>query len=107
MFEKRRYIRLPVNMPVILRHGGRIIPATMLNISCGGMYLCVENSTVSSDQPVEIIFDLDENERDISMRGQITHVEDADDGKGVGIQFTNIFSLNHKTIQQFVNRHLN
>ncbi len=107
MLEKRRYGRLSVQLPVILRHGGRFIPATMLNISCGGMYLSVEQSSLSKDPSVEVIFDLNEKERDISMRGQITRIDDADDHTGMGIQFTNLFSLSHKTIQQYVNKHLN
>ncbi|MFH1829866.1 MAG: PilZ domain-containing protein [Pseudomonadota bacterium] len=107
MLEKRRYGRLSVNMPVILRHRGKFIPATMLNISCGGMYLCVEQSSISNDASVEVIFDLNEKERDVSMRGQITHIEDSNDHTRVGIQFTNIFSLSHKTVQQYVNKHLN
>ncbi len=107
MPEKRRYSRLNVSLPVVLRHGGRIIPATVLNISSGGMYLHVDRSQVVNGRPVEVIFDLDESTRDVAMRGQVTRIEDGGDHKGVGIQFTNLFSLSHKTVQQFVNKNLN
>lgn len=107
MSEKRRYTRLDVKLPVILRHSGRIIPATALNISSGGMYLEVDKSQIINGSPVEVILDLDSVNRDVSMRGQITRVEDMDDQKGIGVQFTNIFSLSHKTVQRYVNENLN
>ncbi|MFA4875006.1 MAG: PilZ domain-containing protein [bacterium] len=107
MLEKRRYGRLPINLPVILRHGGRIIPATALNLSCGGMYLKVEETNIQGDHPVEVIFDLDEEQRDVSMRGQITRIEGSGDSACIGIQFTNLFSLSHKAVQHYVNKHHN
>ena len=106
MPEKRRYSRISINLPVILRHGGKLIPATLENISSGGMYLKTEKTRISTDRPVEIIFDLSNANRDVSMRGQVTRVEDADDKSGVGIQFTNLFSLSHKAVQKYVNEKL-
>lgn len=107
MLEKRRYGRLAVNLPVILRHGGRLIPATALNISSGGMYIQVDRSQISSSRPVEVIFDLDDADRDISMRGQVIRIEDIEDQKGIGVQFTNLFSLSHKAVNEYVKQHLN
>ncbi len=106
MSEKRRYSRISINLPVILRHGGKLIPATLENISSGGMYLKTGKSRISTDRPVEIIFDLNDANRDVSMRGQITRVEDAEDHNGVGIQFTNLFSMSHKLVQKYVNEKL-
>lgn len=106
MSEKRRYGRLPIEVPVILRHGGNLIPATMLNISTGGMYLRVESFPIQSDRPVEVIFDLNGSSRDIAMRGLITRVDDDAGRRGVGVQFTNLFSLSHQAVQQYVTEHL-
>lgn len=106
MSEKRRYARISVDLPVILRHGGKLIPATLENISSGGMYLKTDKSQISTDRPVEIIFDLSDANRDVSMRGHITRVEDAEEGNGVGIQFTNLFSLSHRAVQKYVNEKL-
>jgi c-di-GMP-binding flagellar brake protein YcgR len=106
MSEKRRYSRISVDLPVILRHGGKLIPATLENISSGGMYLKTGKTQISTDRPVEIIFDLSESNRDVSMRGQVTRIEDADEGSGVGVQFTNLFSLSHKAVQKYVNEKL-
>jgi len=105
--EKRRYPRLSVNLPVILRHNGRFIPATMLNISCGGMHIKVEDEDVSKTSSVEIIFDLNEGQRDLSVNGQIRHAENADDSIDIGVQFSNLFSNSHKAIQSYLNRNLN
>lgn len=106
MSEKRRYSRISVDLPVILRHGGRIIPATLQNISSGGVYLKVDKTQITTGRPVEIIFDLNDMNRDVSMRGQVTRVEDCDNRSGVGVQFTNLFSLNHRTVQKYVDENL-
>ncbi len=71
------------------------------------MCLKIEERDLCDDHPVEVIFDLGEDQRDISMRGQITRVEDAGSSACVGIQFTNLFSLSHKTVQQYLNKNLN
>jgi c-di-GMP-binding flagellar brake protein YcgR len=107
MEERRRHARVAIDLPVVLRHGGRIIPATALNLSCGGMYLQVDRSNVAGDQPIEVIFDLNEEARDVAMRGTITRIETTEEGARIGVRFTNLFSLNHKAIQQYVHQHLN
>jgi hypothetical protein len=106
MSEKRRYSRISVDLPVILRHGGRIIPATLQNISSGGVYLKTDKSRIATGRPVEIIFDLSDANRDLSMRGQVLRVEDVDDKNGVGVQFTNLFSLSHKAVQKYIDENL-
>lgn len=105
--EKRRYARLPVSLPVLLRHCGRIIPATAMNLSCGGMYLKMDSSSIQSDHPVEVIFDLGDDERDVAMRGQIMRLDKSEESFGIGVQFTNIFSVSHKAVEHYLNKHLN
>jgi hypothetical protein len=107
MEERRRHSRLPLDLPVILRHGGRIIPATALNMSCGGMFLQVEQPDVGRDQSIEVIFDLNDAHRDVAMRGTITRVESEGEGARIGVRFTNLFSLSHKAIEQYLHQHLN
>lgn len=104
MIDKRHNPRLKVNLPVVLRHRGRFIPATMLNLSCGGMYLKTDDEDISDDSPVEVIFDLDNERRDLSVSGQIKHLEHADDFASMGIQFSNIFSSSQKVIQDYLKR---
>ena len=107
MEERRRHKRLNISLPVILRHGGRIIPATALNISCGGMFIRAEQAGVTGDGPVEVIFDLTEGEKDVSMRGNITRTEDSSGHTNLGVQFTNLFSLAHKAIERYLRNTLN
>jgi uncharacterized protein (TIGR02266 family) len=106
MQEKRRHNRIPLELPVILRHMGRIIPATALNVSSGGMYLRAEQADISGNHPVEVIFDLDDGERDLSLRGQVTRIEEDTDGTGMGVQFTNLFSESHKALSEYLRRRL-
>lgn len=107
MLEKRRYQRLEIDLPVILRYDGRLLPATILNISCGGVCLRASETAFLNKAPVEIIFDLNEKQRDISMSGTITRVDPSPDAANVGIQFTNLFSLSYKTIQEYLGKNLN
>ncbi|MBN1283681.1 MAG: PilZ domain-containing protein [Proteobacteria bacterium] len=102
MEERRRHQRLGIELPVILRHRGRIIPATALNISCGGMYIRADQQCISNNRPIEVIFDLSDKDRDVAMRGNITRVEESGTETGIGIRFTNLFSLSHKAIERFL-----
>lgn len=108
MKEKRRYERLTIDLPVILRHAGRLIPATAVNVSCGGMFIQTMHNDLLRDHTVEVIFDLGQDQRDLSMRGQITRVEEGGpEGSSIGVQFTNLFSLSHKAIEQYLHKNLN
>lgn len=106
MEERRRHQRVEVAFPVLLRHAGRIIPATALNISCGGMFIKADQLEIAADKPVEVIFDLSRDERDISMRGNITRLKETGGETGLGVQFTNLFSLSHKAIERYLRNNL-
>jgi len=107
MLEKRRYRRVSMDLPVVLRHKGRLLPATMLNLSCGGMLLKAEGKEIAPEGSVEVIFDLGEYGRDISMRGQVARFEAGDNTANMGVQFTNLFSLSHKAVQEYLRKNLN
>ncbi len=106
MQERRRYKRLLVDLPVTLRYKGSLIPATALNVSCGGMCLSTDNPEVNDANNVEVIIDLSAAELDISVRGQIVRVTEGGD-KMLGVQFTNLYSLGHQAIEKFINRRNN
>jgi hypothetical protein len=103
MLEKRRYQRLAVKLPVTLRYRGRLIPATMLNLSCGGACIQTSEANLDFETPVEIVFDLDEKQRDISMRGNIVHQGE----EKAGVRFSNLFSDGHKAVQEYLRKNLN
>lgn len=106
MQDKRRHPRFDVNLPVILRCKGAILPAVVLNISYGGMLIKVDAQDIFYEAPVEVIFDLDNEKRDISMRGQIKRVDKIEDASDIGIEFTNYFSTGHKVVREFIGEHL-
>lgn len=105
MREKRRFKRLNVELPVTLRHSGHLIPATTLNISCGGVCLDVESEELdlAGRKKVEVIIDLSAEERDVSLRGEITRIEDGEKSR-IGIKFTNLYTVGHQTLEEFINR---
>jgi len=110
MNEKRRHKRLELALPVILRYGGRLIPATMLNLSCGGACIRAEQVDFSTNAPVELIFDLDNQTYDLSMRGSVVHsAEDTTSQPGcyAGVQFAGAISESHKAIEEYLNKNLN
>lgn len=102
MQERRRHKRLLVDLPVTLRYKGSLIPATVLNISCGGICLATDNPEVNDAKNVEVIIDLSAAELDVSVRGQIVRVTEGNDKK-LGVQFTNLYSLGHQAIEKFIN----
>jgi hypothetical protein len=103
MNERRRYARLDVNLPVVLRYRGDLIPATVLNISCGGICLATDNAEITSEGNAEVILDLSATELDVSVRGQVVRVSDGK-SKKVGIQFTNLYSVGHKAIERYLQK---
>ncbi len=104
--EKRRHPRVTVELPVTIRHKGKLIPATAVNVSCGGMFLETEGTDLTENSPVEITFDLNEEARDISLCGVISRVE-SEEKPRIGVQFGSVFSAGHKALREFLRRHLN
>lgn len=102
MKEKRRHHRVSVDIPVILRHKGRLIPATAVNVSSSGMYIAVDHPEVSGSGSVEIIFDLTNECRDVSLRGQIVRMTTGEEKK-IGVEFTNPYTVNHQALEKFIN----
>lgn len=106
MFEKRHSPRIDVDLPVVLRHQGRFIEATMQNLSCGGIYITTNDVDIDDATPVEVIFDLDASRRDVSLMGKIRRVESCKGKTGIGIQFSNLFSGSHKVVQDYLRKNL-
>ena len=101
--EKRETPRFDVNLPVTLRHNGALIPATTGNISCGGMSLSTGNASVALGGHVEVVVDLTALERDVTLRGTVVRV-DPNDSKQVAIQFVNLLSGGHDSLQRFLKK---
>lgn len=104
--EKRRHPRVAVDIPVTLRHKGKLIPATAVNVSCGGMYLIADEEDLAENTSVEVTFDLDGEHRDVSVCGVVSRVDKAG-GPKVGVQFGSFFSSGHKALREFLKKHLN
>ena len=108
MRDKRRFKRVDVELPVTLRCGGRLIPATALNISCGGVYLTTEGADIGIKEKdsVEIVIDLSKEDHDVSLRGEVIRIESGEGGK-VGVRFTNLYTVGHQTLESYININLN
>lgn len=102
--DRRRHDRLPVQLPITLRYKGRLIPATALNLSCGGMMIDADSPVVDSQGKLEVIFDLSELERDVTLRGEVAWCESIDRVTRVGVRFTNLFTLGHDAVARYLRR---
>ncbi len=103
LIERRESPRFPVRLPVTLRHNGKLIPATTENMSCGGMSLCAAVSQLTVGGNVEVVVDLTEIERDVTLRGTVVRL-DPQDSKKMGIQFVNLLSGGHDSLQRFLKK---
>lgn len=102
--EKRRHPRLPISRPVTLRHGGRLVPAKLQNVSLGGMRIVAEGQefrSFSTNFPIEIILDLDPSNRDLSFRGRVVRIDDAERCE-LGIQLTASNSPSYRVLQHYL-----
>ena len=106
MQERRQFKRLKVDLPVTMRYRGNLIPATALNISCGGMCLTTDSPEVAAADDIELIFDLTAADPDVSVRGKILRVNPGFNKK-IAVQFTNLYSVGHKAIERFIQKSKN
>lgn len=101
MSDKRRHQRFGTEIPAVVRHLGRLIPASIKNVSTGGMFVVTESNDVSSTSPLELIFDLGNSNGELSVMGRIRHLERTDDEAYLGVQFTTPFADGMKGILSF------
>lgn len=102
--DRRRHQRVDVQLPVTIRFRGRLIPATAMNLSCGGVQLDTGKAILQGTEKVELVLDLSELERDIPIQGEIAWCEVLDRKSCVGIRFTNLFTLGHEAIDRYMRR---
>lgn len=79
--EKRDYIRMRMEAPVTLRHGGRDIPALCLDLSSTGMQLEAE-SNVSLGDKVMVHIASDHNQlKGLEAEAEAVRVSDLGQGR--------------------------
>jgi len=64
--------------------------------------MVADSGDVSSDLPVEVIFDIDGQRRDVSFTGRIKHLERWESESKFGVEFTSVFSKGQGIIQEFL-----
>lgn len=101
--EKRRYRRVALDIPVTIRYKGNLMPALALNVSSGGMYIKANTENEVIDGPIEVSFDLDKDNKDLSLSGNVARVEKSD-SIYIGVQFKNPFSSSYKTLREFLTK---
>ena len=103
--ERRQHKRLQLKQAVFLRYQGRFIPATMLDLSCGGMRLSAKGHEFQASETIEVIFDLNRSNRNLGLCGKTTRKK-SNNEEDVGISFTNFFSTSHKNVKNYIQENL-
>jgi len=98
MIDRRRHPRFDVEILATARNGGRLFPATMSNLSVGGAYIKISQEHIDNTSPIEIIFNLNDKDKDLSLMCGIRRVEN----EGIGVQFLNPFSEQHKLVRKYL-----
>lgn len=99
--EKRRHKRFSPEVPVTLRCCGKLRPATLQNISRGGVCLKTDTHDIAENSAVELAFDFDKKNKDVALCGTVIRVG-KDAASCVGIKFHNFFSSGHKILREFL-----
>lgn len=103
MRDSRRYERVGVSIPATLRQSGRLIPATVLNVSQDGILIKADTSDVTSGAPVEATFNLN-NTKDLSVVCRVRHCERYEDSALLGLQFKTFLSEDCSEIRNFISK---
>ncbi len=79
--EKRDFIRMRVDAPVVLRHAGQEIPAQCLNLSSTGMQLEAECALAMGDK-VQVHIGSDHAQlKSLDAEAEVVRVADLGDGR--------------------------
>lgn len=104
--EKRHYKRLKCELPVVLEFDGETISATSQNMSCGGMYLPLQNDTFVENKPPKIIAQimLPDRIECIKLPAKISRFEKDIQNKlkGVALEFEGLYDNNRLEIDRFI-----
>ena len=103
--EKRVNPRFEIEVPVTLRTKGKLIPAATLDISSGGISVLADFNEDLNEGPVEVIMDLSDELRDISLRGHILRLKKGI-GQKVAIQFVPTDSQSLRSLERFLRNRL-
>ncbi len=104
--EKRNYQRLDCNVPVDLNIEGNTIKANASNISCGGMFLPIDQSLVKERADIEIHLNLPDTKKTIRVLGEVARCQESNllsrKSVGVAIRFTGLYDDNILAIDRFI-----
>ena len=92
--DKRNYLRIEAELPVRIEFENRIIKLVTKNISCGGMFLECNETTLQKNKELRAYIGLnkDQNVEEFSTTAQIRRVEKTEQGSvsGVAVEFTGL-----------------
>ncbi|MDO8528171.1 MAG: PilZ domain-containing protein [Deltaproteobacteria bacterium] len=101
MKERREYPRYEIEVPVTLRTNGKLIPAATLDLSLGGISVLTDFNEEIAEGDVEIVMDLSNELKDISIRGNILRFKKGIAQK-VAIQFVPDASKGFRHLENFL-----
>lgn len=103
--EKRHYQRLECELPVRLEVGGKALNATSQNVSCGGMFLPLnENETFQEKKELIAFINLPDRAETIRLPAKINRLEKnlQNKLKGIALEFQGLYDTNRLELDRYV-----
>lgn len=104
--ERRNYQRLNAKINVHLIMEGKQMEATTANISCGGMFLPIQEGSLHEHNDVEVILNIPDEHKPVKVIGEVSRLQVSPIMKGrrrgVAIEFRGLYDDNRLVIDRFV-----
>lgn len=103
--EKRNYRRIDVRLKAEVTVEGENFLALAENISCGGIYLSLENLPKDTEKKILVKVRLPHNKKDIQVVGDVRRVEEntsPKDKNRLAVEFSHLYDDNILEIEKFI-----
>lgn len=104
--EKRNYQRLDCDLQVDLTIEGQKLQAKATNISCGGMFLPIDQNLLRERTDIEVLLSLPDMKKPVRVIGEVARAQEntmlSRKISGVAIRFTGLYDDNILAIDRFI-----
>lgn len=103
--ERRNHQRVDVDVEVNLVVDGQQLKTTASNISCGGIFLPLNQPSIEKKTSLEVTLHLPDTEKAIKVIGEVSRVEknaSSTDQGGVAVRFNGLYDDNILAIDRFI-----
>jgi len=105
--EKRKEVRIPVELGTQIRKGASVYMGKVLNLSLNGMFVNVPASFQEGDT-IDVIFNLPHKETRIEAQAEIRWKSEVENPSvfGIGLQFVSMPVRNREALGSYISKAL-